>query len=85
MTSRVASLEGQMASLTGQIPLIASGIFYAANTEYRIDYVDSLFLCMSAMTVTGLATVDLSTLNPFQHSNTLVMSCLPTPKISTTI
>ncbi|WWC86168.1 uncharacterized protein L201_001041 [Kwoniella dendrophila CBS 6074] len=49
------------------IPLITSGIMYAANTEYHIDYVDCLFCCMSAMTVTGLATINLSTLSVFQQ------------------
>lgn len=45
-----------------------SGIFYGANTEYHIDYVDSLFLCVSAMTVTGLSTNNLSELSGFQQS-----------------
>nr|XP_019014907.1 potassium ion transporter [Kwoniella pini CBS 10737]OCF53688.1 potassium ion transporter [Kwoniella pini CBS 10737] len=49
------------------IPLITSGIMYAANTEHHIDYVDCLFCCMSAMTVTGLATINLSTLSVFQQ------------------
>nr|XP_018267116.1 potassium ion transporter [Kwoniella dejecticola CBS 10117]OBR89274.1 potassium ion transporter [Kwoniella dejecticola CBS 10117] len=49
------------------IPLITSGIMYAANTQYHIDYVDCLFCCMSAMTVTGLATINLSTLSVFQQ------------------
>ncbi|WRT64079.1 uncharacterized protein IL334_001007 [Kwoniella shivajii] len=49
------------------IPLIISGIMYAANTEFHIDYVDCLFCCMSAMTVTGLATINLSTLSIFQQ------------------
>ncbi|GHJ86990.1 hypothetical protein NliqN6_3392 [Naganishia liquefaciens] len=49
-------------------PLIISGIFYGANTEYQIDYVDCLFLCVSAMTVTGLATNNLSQLNGYQQS-----------------
>lgn len=45
-----------------------SGIFYAGNTEYPIDYVDCLFLCVSAMTVTGLATNNLSQLTGFQQA-----------------
>ncbi|KGB77669.1 potassium ion transporter [Cryptococcus deuterogattii R265] len=49
------------------VPFITSGIMYACNTEYHIAYIDCLFCCMSAMTVTGLATVDLSTLSPFQQ------------------
>lgn len=50
-----------------QIPLIFSGIFYACNTTYHIKYVDCLFLCVSSMCVTGLATVDLSSLSTFQQ------------------
>ncbi|KAG2005785.1 potassium transporter [Coprinopsis cinerea AmutBmut pab1-1] len=49
------------------IPLITSGVFYASNGRFRISYLDSLFLCYSAMTVTGLSTVNLSTLTPWQQ------------------
>ncbi|KAK8865865.1 hypothetical protein IAR55_001013 [Kwoniella newhampshirensis] len=49
------------------IPLITSGIMYGANTTYHIDYIDCLFCCMSAMTVTGLASINLSTLSVFQQ------------------
>jgi NO-binding membrane sensor protein with MHYT domain len=45
-----------------------SGIFYASNTSTHISYVDCLFLNVSAMTVTGLATVNLSTLTPWQQA-----------------
>ena len=45
-----------------------SAIMYAANTTYKIDYVDCLFLAVSAITTTGLATVDLSMLNGFQQA-----------------
>jgi len=41
---------------------------WGTSTEFHIPYVDCLFICMSALTVTGLATVNLSTLNPFQQS-----------------
>jgi hypothetical protein len=50
-----------------QIPLILSGIFYGANGQYKIPYIDCLFLCVSSMCVTGLATVNLSTLTTFQQ------------------
>lgn len=43
------------------IPLVFAGIFYASNGEYHVNFLDSMFLCYSAMTVTGLSTVDLST------------------------
>ncbi|KAK0462994.1 potassium transporter [Desarmillaria tabescens] len=49
------------------VPLISSGIFYACNGRFRISYLDSLFLCYSAMTVTGLSTVNLSTLTVWQQ------------------
>ncbi|KLO13675.1 TrkH-domain-containing protein [Schizopora paradoxa] len=60
-------------------PLIFSGIFFAANGEFHIAYVDSLFLCVSAMTVTGLATVDLSSLTGVQQAVLFVLQCLGSP------
>ncbi|GAA5892072.1 hypothetical protein JCM6882_005687 [Rhodosporidiobolus microsporus] len=42
------------------VPLIVSGIFYASNgpsEENQISYIDALFMCTSAMTVTGLNSV----------------------------
>ncbi|KDQ09512.1 hypothetical protein BOTBODRAFT_148102 [Botryobasidium botryosum FD-172 SS1] len=49
------------------LPLIGSGIFYGANGEFPISFLDSLFMCYSAMTQTGLATVNMSTLTGFQQ------------------
>ncbi|KAH6904408.1 potassium transporter [Coprinopsis sp. MPI-PUGE-AT-0042] len=49
------------------IPLISSGVFYACNGQYKISYLDSVFLCYSAMTVTGLSTTNLSTLTAWQQ------------------
>ena len=49
------------------IPLIFSGIFYGCNGRFHISYLDSLFLCYSAMTVTGLSTVNLSTVTVWQQ------------------
>lgn len=49
------------------IPLLASIVFYFCNGRFRVSYLDSLFLCYSAMTVTGLSTVNLSTLTVFQQ------------------
>ncbi|KAI0367488.1 TrkH-domain-containing protein [Pilatotrama ljubarskyi] len=53
-------------------PLVAAGIFYAVNGEFHIPFVDALFLCYSALTVTGLSTVNLSTLTVLQQ----VILCL---------
>lgn len=50
------------------VPLIFSGIFFASNGQFHIKFLDSMFLCYSAMTVTGLSTVDLSTLTGFQQA-----------------
>lgn len=52
------------------IPFIASGIFYACNSsneKFKVGWLDSAFLCYSAMTVTGLSTVNLSTVTPGQQ------------------
>lgn len=49
------------------IPLIFSGIFYASNGRFHIRYIDSVFLCYSAMTNTGLSTVNLSALTAWQQ------------------
>jgi Trk-type K+ transport system membrane component len=40
---------------------------YGINTEFKISYIDCLFLCFSSMTVNGLATVDLSSLSTMQQ------------------
>jgi Trk-type K+ transport system membrane component len=48
--------------------LIASVIFWGASTPPRsVSYTDSLFITVSAMTLAGLNTVNLSTLNTFQQ------------------
>ncbi|KAI0762545.1 TrkH-domain-containing protein [Fomes fomentarius] len=48
-------------------PLIAACIFYGVNGEFHIPFIDALFLCYSALTVTGLNTVNVSTLTTFQQ------------------
>lgn len=40
---------------------------YGISTDYKISYIDCLFLCVSSMAVNGLATVDLSTLSVMQQ------------------
>ncbi|KAI0776245.1 cation transport protein-domain-containing protein [Trametes elegans] len=62
-------------------PLIFSGIFYAGNGEFHIDYIDCLFNCVSAMTVCGLASVDLSSLTPFQQALLFIQMCLGSPVV----
>ena len=46
---------------------------YGSSTEYKIPYIDCLFICMSCFTVTGLATINLSTLSAFQQSILFVL------------
>ena len=48
--------------------LLTSIIFWGCNTETKVSYTDSLFLCVSAMTEAGLNTVNLSTLNTAQQT-----------------
>ncbi|OAP65026.1 hypothetical protein AYL99_00998 [Fonsecaea erecta] len=48
--------------------LVSSLIFWGSSTPARsVSYVDSLFLCVSAMTEAGLNTVNLSELNTWQQ------------------
>jgi Trk-type K+ transport system membrane component len=49
------------------VPLIFSGIFYASNGQFHIQFIDTAFLCYSAMTDTGLSTINLSTLTAWQQ------------------
>ncbi|CAE6405755.1 unnamed protein product [Rhizoctonia solani] len=49
------------------IPVISAAIFYASNGSAKISYLDSLFMCTSAMTTSGLNTVNLSTTTVWQQ------------------
>ncbi|WWD18193.1 hypothetical protein CI109_102642 [Kwoniella shandongensis] len=60
-------------------PIVAACILYAANGsasgnanstdtgQQKVTFIDSLFVCFSAMSTTGLVTVNLSALHPFQQ------------------
>ncbi|KAK1056452.1 hypothetical protein LTR33_013895, partial [Friedmanniomyces endolithicus] len=51
--------------------LLSAIIFWGANTPQttvRVSFADSLFLTVSAMTLAGLNTVNLSELNTFQQT-----------------
>lgn len=57
--------------------LLTSVIFWGSSTEsMRVSYIDSLFLTVSAMTLAGLNTVNLSELNSFQQSILFVLIML---------
>ncbi|CAE7230532.1 unnamed protein product [Rhizoctonia solani] len=62
-------------------PLISAAIFYAANGLYPVSFIDALFNCVSAMTVTGLATVDLSQLTGFQQAIIFILMSIGNPII----
>ncbi|KAJ7072702.1 cation transport protein-domain-containing protein [Mycena amicta] len=62
-------------------PLVFSGIFYASNAQYHISYIDALFNCVSAMTVCGLATVDLSSLSGWQQAILFIQMCIGSPVV----
>ncbi|EXJ93809.1 hypothetical protein A1O1_02202 [Capronia coronata CBS 617.96] len=52
----------------GATCLLASVIFWGSSTPSQsVSYIDSLFLCISAMTEAGLNTVNLSELNTWQQ------------------
>ena len=57
--------------------LVSSAIFWASNTSgFEVDYTDALFLCASAMTSTGLNTVNLSEITAYQQSILFVLMAL---------
>lgn len=48
--------------------MIASVIFWGASTpKYSVRYIDALFLVVSAMTLSGLGSINLSVINTFQQ------------------
>ncbi|CAO1616976.1 unnamed protein product [Parajaminaea phylloscopi] len=57
-------------------PLIAAAIFYASNGEQHIPFIDCLFVCVSAMTVTGLVTYNISTSTPWQQAILFILMLL---------
>ena len=63
-------------------PLVLSGVLYASNGRFKIAYIDSLFICVSSMTMSGLTTVDLSSLTPLQQVILFAEMCLGSPVCS---
>ncbi|KAE8259324.1 hypothetical protein A4X13_0g1092 [Tilletia indica] len=57
-------------------PLIAAAIFYASNGDNHIEFIDALFVCTSAMTVTGLVTFNISTTTVFQQALLFFLMCI---------
>lgn len=56
-------------------PLVFSAIFWASNTT-EIKYIDCLFVCVSAMTVTGLTPINLSISTPWQQAILFFLMCI---------
>ncbi|KAF8511515.1 cation transport protein-domain-containing protein [Gautieria morchelliformis] len=61
------------------VPLIAAAVFFASNGQTHVSFVDSLFVCVSAMTVTGLTTIDLSSITPWQQVLLFLLMYLGSP------
>ncbi|KZZ93919.1 cation transporter [Ascosphaera apis ARSEF 7405] len=62
--------------------LLASVILWGSSTPPRsvhVPYTDALFLCVSAMTLSGLNTVNLSDLNTFQQVILFLLTILGSP------
>jgi hypothetical protein len=83
MPTYFVNLFAYCGSISTLTPLILSGILFGANSPTTdapaIPYIDCLFLCVSAMTVCGLATVDLSRLTGFQQALLFAQSCVGSP------
>ncbi|KAI5263624.1 TrkH-domain-containing protein [Aureobasidium subglaciale] len=47
--------------------LLTAVVFWGSSTATHVDFIDALFLCVSAMTEAGLNTVNLSELNTWQQ------------------
>ncbi|PWN87902.1 hypothetical protein FA10DRAFT_234060, partial [Acaromyces ingoldii] len=56
-------------------PLVFSAIYWASNTT-EIKYIDCLFVCVSAMTVTGLTPINLSISTPWQQAILFFLMCI---------
>ncbi|KIJ65956.1 hypothetical protein HYDPIDRAFT_110073 [Hydnomerulius pinastri MD-312] len=62
-------------------PLISSAVLYASSGRYPISYIDALFNSVSAVTVCGLATVNLSGLTPWQQAILFLQMCVGSPVV----
>ncbi|KZT28729.1 TrkH-domain-containing protein [Neolentinus lepideus HHB14362 ss-1] len=60
-------------------PLVFSAILWASSGQFKIAYIDSLFLCVSSITGTGLYTVDLSALTAWQQAILVILELIGSP------
>lgn len=61
------------------IPLFWTVVFWASNGKFHVKFVDSLFLCISAATGTGLITLDLSALTAWQQTILVILEIAGSP------
>ncbi|GLB38210.1 putative trkH-domain-containing protein [Lyophyllum shimeji] len=62
-------------------PLIFAAIFYGSNGRYPVAFIDALFACVSAMTVCGLITVNLSALTGWQQAIMFLLMSIGNPVV----
>ncbi|ETW82185.1 hypothetical protein HETIRDRAFT_154705 [Heterobasidion irregulare TC 32-1] len=60
-------------------PVVFAAISYASDGKYHVEYIDLLFCCMSAMTGTGLTTIDLSSLTAWQQTILFILQLAGSP------
>jgi hypothetical protein len=60
-------------------PIIATAIMFASNGHFHIRFIDTLFICVSAATGTGLATVELSSLTAWQQAILVILELVGSP------
>lgn len=54
-------------------------MFWVSNGDVRVEFVDSLFICVSAVTGTGLTTLDLSSLTAWQQTILVILEIIGSP------
>ena len=69
-------------SISTITPFILAAVAYACNGMFLASYVDLLFCCVSAMTGTGLATLDLSSLTAWQQAVLVILEIIGSPVCS---
>ncbi|KAI0026968.1 hypothetical protein K488DRAFT_91561 [Vararia minispora EC-137] len=57
-------------------PIIGAAIMTASNGQFPVAYIDALFVCVSAVTGTGLATIELSALTAWQQTIIVILELL---------
>lgn len=61
------------------LPLISSVLFWGVSTEYKIDYIDCLYISYSTITNTGLSPMDLSRTTTLQQAIMFIQMTVGSP------